>query len=104
MPNLTIYKKLTSLFVLGCIATTPVVAAEKNFYKWVDKNGSTHYTTTPPPSTAKRLGKVETYDDQPSNRVPVQQQQEPEKVVQQQPPQANSESIESVKSDRDLPQ
>ncbi|ENW08195.1 DUF4124 domain-containing protein [Acinetobacter beijerinckii] len=33
----------------------------QQYYKWVDKNGSTHYTTTPPPKGAKRLDKVSTY-------------------------------------------
>ncbi|WP_416202709.1 DUF4124 domain-containing protein [Acinetobacter sp. ANC 3813] len=33
----------------------------QNFYKWVDVKGSTHYTATPPPNSAKKKGKVETY-------------------------------------------
>ena len=33
----------------------------KTYYKWVDNQGSTHYTTTPPPKTAKKKGKVDTY-------------------------------------------
>ena len=33
----------------------------KTYYKWVDSQGSTHYTTTPPPKTAKKKGKVDTY-------------------------------------------
>lgn len=34
----------------------------KEYYKWVDSNGSTHYTSTPPPKSAKKKGKVETYN------------------------------------------
>ncbi|MCH7337605.1 DUF4124 domain-containing protein [Acinetobacter sp. NIPH 2699] len=33
----------------------------QQYYKWVDANGSTHYTTTPPPKGTKRLDKVATY-------------------------------------------
>lgn len=33
----------------------------KQYYKWVDSKGSTHYTTTPPPKNAKKQTKVETY-------------------------------------------
>jgi hypothetical protein len=33
----------------------------KTYYKWVDNQGSTHYTTAPPPKTAKKKGKVDTY-------------------------------------------
>ncbi len=33
----------------------------KEYYKWVDAKGSTHYTTTPPPKSAKKKGKVDTY-------------------------------------------
>ena len=33
----------------------------QQYYKWVDANGSTQYTTTPPPKNAKKHGKVDTY-------------------------------------------
>ena len=36
-------------------------ASAQEFYKWVDSQGSTHYTTTPPPKSAKKLSKVDTY-------------------------------------------
>lgn len=36
-------------------------SSAKEYYKWVDSNGSTHYTTTPPPKAAKKKGKVDTY-------------------------------------------
>ncbi|KAA8734577.1 DUF4124 domain-containing protein [Acinetobacter qingfengensis] len=35
----------------------------QNFYKWIDAKGSTHYTTTPPPKNAQKLGKIMTYND-----------------------------------------
>lgn len=52
------------LFSLGLLF--PVVGHTQNFYKWVDANGSTHYTTTPPPKNAKKLGAVNTINDTPS--------------------------------------
>ena len=39
----------------------------KEYYKWVDTKGSTHYTTTPPPKSAQKKGKVDTYG---SNTLP----------------------------------
>ncbi|MFW1858930.1 DUF4124 domain-containing protein [Acinetobacter defluvii] len=33
----------------------------KEFYKWVDSNGSTHYSANPPPKNARHKTKVETY-------------------------------------------
>lgn len=37
----------------------PVVA--QDFYKWIDKNGTTHYTKNPPPKGAKSVDSVNTY-------------------------------------------
>lgn len=33
----------------------------KQYYKWVDSKGSTHYTATPPPKNAKSKSKIDTY-------------------------------------------
>lgn len=33
----------------------------KQYYKWVDSKGSTHYTTTPPPKNARSKSKIDTY-------------------------------------------
>ena len=59
---------LASSLKLSCLASTVVFVSiyssmvqAKEYYKWVDQNGSTHYTTTPPPKSAKKKGKVETY-------------------------------------------
>lgn len=35
----------------------------QKFYKWMDANGSTHYTTTPPPKNARNVSQVHTYND-----------------------------------------
>ena len=50
----------------------------KEYYKWVDSNGSTHYTATPPPKTAKNKGKIDTYgyyspSTPQNNSTPAQQ-------------------------------
>ena len=50
----------------------------KEYYKWVDSKGSTHYTATPPPKSAKNKGKIDTYgyyapSAPQSNSAPSQQ-------------------------------
>ena len=49
----------------------------KQYYKWVDTKGSTHYTTTPPPKNARSQSKVNTYgyhgDSRPTNPAPTAQ-------------------------------
>jgi len=59
---------MTSSFIkIGCMAAclsfslTATTSFAKEYYKWVDSKGSTHYTTTPPPKSAKKKGKVDTY-------------------------------------------
>ena len=56
----------------------------KQYYKWVDSKGSTHYTATPPPKSAKQKGKVETYGSRHSiseNNAAVTPNQQPTNVV-----------------------
>ncbi|WP_436899538.1 DUF4124 domain-containing protein [Acinetobacter gyllenbergii] len=45
----------------------------QQYYKWIDANGSTHYTTTPPPKGAKRLDKVSTYGTSHQSSNPTTQ-------------------------------
>lgn len=54
----------------------------KDYYKWVDANGSTHYTATPPPKSAQKKGKIQTYgwnNSAPTanrnNNIPLEAQQ-----------------------------
>jgi len=54
------YKVLTAAFIALFLSMTSVVQA-KQYYKWVDSNGSTHYTTTPPPKNVRTQSKVHTY-------------------------------------------
>ncbi len=54
-------------------------SSAKEYYKWVDSKGSTHYTSTPPPKTAKKKGKVDTYGwrtGTTTTQSPVPQNQE----------------------------
>lgn len=49
---------MTASLMLSLSSTTSFA---KEYYKWVDAKGSTHYSTTPPPKSAKKKGKVDTY-------------------------------------------
>ena len=62
----------------------PATTYPQDFYKWVDASGSTHYSATPPPSSAKKLGSVSTYSNsleqtkkQLSDNKPVQNLNQP---------------------------
>lgn len=62
--------KLSTILVavVATVATHSAMASD--FYRWVDKNGTTHYTQTPPPKGAKLVGKTETYSV-PTYQKPV---------------------------------
>jgi len=74
----------TSLYTT--VATVILVCSSQSqaqqYYKWMDKNGSTHYTTTPPPKSAKHLNKVSTYGSQSflKNSTPSPEQQSQDKT------------------------
>ena len=55
------FAKMAACLVGMGIAMGSTQSFAKTYYKWVDSQGSTHYTTTPPPKTAKKKGKVDTY-------------------------------------------
>lgn len=52
---------LVASTVAASMLTLSSQVLAKQYYKWVDSKGSTHYTTTPPPKNAKQQGKLETY-------------------------------------------
>ena len=56
----SLFMLLMSAAAISTMAISSQVSA-KQYYKWVDSKGSTHYTTTPPPPNAKKQGKLETY-------------------------------------------
>ena len=49
---------ISTLFGLSALSTS---VSATQYYKWVDAQGSTHYTKTPPPRNAKKQGSVNTY-------------------------------------------
>ncbi|MEG0487182.1 MAG: DUF4124 domain-containing protein [Acinetobacter sp.] len=51
---------LTTL-VAATLSMTMTTTHAKQYYKWVDSKGSTHYTTTPPPKNSRSKTKVDTY-------------------------------------------
>ncbi|ENX44649.1 DUF4124 domain-containing protein [Acinetobacter sp. NIPH 2100] len=65
----------TSLYIIS--TTALLLCSSQNYaqqyYKWVDANGSTHYTTTPPPKGTKRLDKVSTYGNNRQTTNPSHQ-------------------------------
>lgn len=74
MKNLNLYSAITLILSIYPATTYP-----QDFYKWVDASGSTHYSATLPPSSAKKLGSVSTYSNsleqtkkQLSDNKPVQ--------------------------------
>ena len=67
--HMNIKMKISLILLAATLASTaPQFAQAQKFYKWVDSSGSTHYTTTPPPRNAKKLGNVNTYNDTPSGQ------------------------------------
>lgn len=72
---------LTISTLIGLSMVTTAVNA-KQYYKWVDSNGSTHYTTTPPPQHAKKSGTVNTYGW--ANSAPTPPRSNSEKETSQQ--------------------
>ena len=54
-------KKLSYLSIFYTLSCFNTALFAQTYYKWVDHNGSTHYTKTPPPKNSKNLGQVETY-------------------------------------------
>lgn len=62
---------LSSLCMLTlCLGFAINITQAQDFYKWVDAQGSTHYTLTPPPKSVQNMGQVKTYDGPPPP-VPV---------------------------------
>lgn len=62
------------ILAIGCATLSPSSFAT-HYYKWVDAKGTTHYTKTPPPASAKQKGKVHTYGSNttttPTHNTPV---------------------------------
>ncbi|MGB9037234.1 MAG: DUF4124 domain-containing protein [Acinetobacter calcoaceticus] len=80
--NLSYLKTSLYTAVTTAILVYSSQSQAQQYYKWMDKSGSTHYTTTPPPKSAKNLNKVSTYGSQPSvkNSTPTSEQQSQDKT------------------------
>jgi|GEM_PF-3434533 len=59
-------RHFSTLFLLGALCASGTVAASGAIYKWVDQNGVTQYSQTPPPKNAKNSQTVRV-----STHVPV---------------------------------
>ena len=53
--------QLFTVAIISIAAFSSSQSFAKQYYKWVDSKGSTHYTTTPPPQNAKSKSKIDTY-------------------------------------------
>lgn len=60
--------KTSGLVIFLALSFSSTAVFAKEYYKWVDAKGSTHYTTTPPPKSVKKKGKVDTYG---SHHIPT---------------------------------
>lgn len=56
-----------SILVLALVLAGSTATAQ--IYKWVDSNGVPHYSTTPPPESAKAIGVIEDDDELPSTNI-----------------------------------
>ena len=55
------FLKFGNIAAVFALFLTAQSSFAQNFYKWVDAKGSTHYTATPPPKSAQKKGKIDTY-------------------------------------------
>jgi hypothetical protein len=60
-----INKKLHQYYltICGFLLFGITLSHAQDFYKWIDKNGTTHYTVTQPPTSAKKIDTVTTYGE-----------------------------------------
>ncbi len=78
----------SAVFAFLAMGSSTVMA--KQYYKWVDSKGSTHYTTTPPPKTARSTAKkIDTYGYQGSSTPVSQPAPQQNTPTPNQPPQQN---------------
>lgn len=60
---------LSKIFCLAIAMQSPHIFAQ-DFYKWVDKNGTTNYTKNPPPKAVRDVSRVNTYGSKQKFAVP----------------------------------
>ncbi|OAL80033.1 hypothetical protein AY606_05175 [Acinetobacter sp. SFB] len=83
-------------FMAACVtfSLSSTTGFAKEYYKWVDAKGSTHYTSTPPPKSAKKKGKVDTYGATHSS---TPRQPAPEKINSIEQPNQNTTIVSGEK-------
>ena len=59
-------KATTTLAACFCALLVSAVASAEQFYKWIDAQGTTHYTEDPPPPSATNSSEVRVSTRQPS--------------------------------------
>ncbi|MFC2994647.1 DUF4124 domain-containing protein [Acinetobacter sichuanensis] len=95
-----LYTKIisTTFLVLSLSATSQSFA--KQYYKWVDHQGATHYTETPPPKNAKSRTTVTTYGHNASPSTSSVTPVAPATPVTSQPVQNHNERADVPKVDQ----
>lgn len=68
---------VTFSLTLSSFLLTSTITQAQSFHKWVDQNGSTHYTLTPPPANAKKVSQVATYSDRTTYTAPTTEEAKP---------------------------
>lgn len=104
MKKIVIIQSIIGLMMSMAYSQTSL-AMEQTFYKWESKDGSTHYTLTPPPKGAKSLGKMQTYRDfSPSpQRLMPPQNAEQINVPTEQQGESNSTELHNTNNANTLP-
>ena len=93
---LSFARNASLLATLMLVSTTNFA---QDYYKWVDSQGTTHYTKTPPPKSAKNLGKIATQGFHNSAPTKVVEPQPPitqQPTVAQQPPANLAQQVEAA--------
>lgn len=72
---MSMHKKVLINFILAILLALPVTAHTATYYRWVDDQNVTHYTTHPPEDRASE--KVNIYGSKKSTATPATQITEP---------------------------
>jgi type IV secretory pathway VirB10-like protein len=87
------------LIALLCFGALSLAAAAEGMYKWVDENGKTHYSDSPPPDD-KKATKIDIKPTPPSGPV-TQQPDWKQKELDQRTQHIQKEQADKAKSAKD---
>lgn len=79
-----------------------VNASADNYYKWIDEEGITHYSETPPKNTKSTQGKTQTGHSAPSTYTPSETQTDPHSNTSDQQLTKDPERCKAAKSNLDI--